>query len=218
MRVAPDEGARCRGQVAAHRLARGANGCRSRAGRSRRHGAQRRVLVQHLLLEALQLRAGVDAQLVGEQTTHPGTGGQRVGLPPRPVQVGDEQRPQPLTQGVCGDEVLELGDQLARRPQVGPGGQALLDQPEPGLRQAQPVRVRPGGVPGAGQQLAAEERQRPVAELEHPGRVLRPAQGGGLVGQAQDADGIHVLRVDGEGVAGLPAAHQGRVAERPAQA
>ncbi len=73
-------------------------GCR-RAG-----CVERGVVPEDLYLQCGELRPGVDAELVGERPGDPAVGRQRVGLPPGPVQRGDQQPPQPLAERVDRDE------------------------------------------------------------------------------------------------------------------
>jgi hypothetical protein len=74
-----------------HAAGRCGRGCRGRFGQQ-----QPKVLGQHEPLQPLQLRPGVDAELVGEQHTHATQRGERVALPATAVQPEDEQRPPSL--------------------------------------------------------------------------------------------------------------------------
>ena len=60
---------------------------------------ERRVLVEDLLLELLQPRPGLEAELVGQPGPDALVGRQRVGLAPRAVERGDQQLPQPSWYG-----------------------------------------------------------------------------------------------------------------------
>ncbi len=77
---------------------------------------------QDLLLELLQLRSGVEAELVGQAVADPLVGGQRVGLAAVPVQRGDQQHPQALLERVGGDGRFQLADHVTglAEPRAGP--------------------------------------------------------------------------------------------------
>ncbi len=140
---------------------------------------------EHLPLQRRQLGAGVDAQLVGEQPGDPAVRGQRVGLPARPVQRRDQQRPQPFPQRMDRDQRLQLADELAGRAEREPCGEPVLGQPQPGLVEPHPVRRHPVGRPRGGQDLGAEQREPRPAGRGGRGRVARGELGGALVGEPQ---------------------------------
>ena len=75
-------------------------------------------MVEDLLLELAQARAGLEPELVGEPGPDPLVGRQRVGLAARAVQRGDQQLPQPFPIGVGGDGGLELADHVVAEPQA----------------------------------------------------------------------------------------------------
>ena len=78
--------------------------------------------VEDLLLELLQVRTGVEAELVGQAVANPLVGGQCIGLAAFPVQRGDQQHPQALLEGVSGDGSFQLADHITclAQPQTGP--------------------------------------------------------------------------------------------------
>ncbi|HET6752077.1 MAG TPA: hypothetical protein VFL71_22755, partial [Actinomycetes bacterium] len=98
LQVAPDEAGQSRRQVV------------RRAGR-RWGGLQRTVLGEDRLLQPLQRRGRVDAQLLGQHRAGLLVDAQRVRLPPGAVQRQHQLRPQPLAQRVAGDERVELADE-----------------------------------------------------------------------------------------------------------
>ena len=142
---------------------------------------QRRVLGQHGGVQASQRLAGVDAELAGQQVADPPVGGQRVGLPPAPVQRQHQLAVQPLPHRMPGGQLLQLGGQRVmpaqRQVRVDPG----LGRGQPQL--LQPGRFRPGErvVGQVGQHPAAPQAQRLVKRpggLGVPARLQRRPPGG----------------------------------------
>ncbi len=84
-------------------------------------GVERRVVGQDLPLELLQLRTGVEAELVGQAVADPLVGGQCVGLAAIPVQRGDQQHPQALLEGMVGDRRFQLADHITCLAQLRAG-------------------------------------------------------------------------------------------------
>jgi hypothetical protein len=182
-----------------------------------RHRGERVVVGQHLPFERGQLRAGVDAQLVRQQSGHPAMGRQRVGLPARPVQRRHQQRPQPLAQRVGRDQRLQHARHLARRTELHAGGELVLGQPQARLLQPDAVGPRPLRVAGGRQHLGPEEIEPGPAGGGGRGDVAGPQQRGALVGQPQRLERVDGVRWNGQGVPGGPAGEQCGVAEGPAQ-
>ena len=83
---------------------------------ARRRG--RDLLPQHRLLQGLQFLAGLDPQLTGQHRAGPPVGGQRISLPPAPVQRQHQQPPQPLPHRIPGDQPLQLPGRLRRQAQL----------------------------------------------------------------------------------------------------
>ena len=138
--------------------------------RDARH-VHRRVLREHQPLQLLQLRAGVDAELVGQRPPRALVGRERVGLPAAAVLRAHQQGPERLAHRVPADQRLELGD---RRRDAGPaevGGDPLLEG-------VQPQRTEPLGLDV--ERLAAGELGvRPTApraeRVRRGSRSRRPA-------------------------------------------
>ena len=134
---------------------------------------ERRVLGEHGGVQAPQRLPGIDAELAGEQVADPPVGGQRVGLPPAPVQRQHELAVQPLPQGVPGGQLLQLGAErvvLAQR-------QVSLD---PGLGRGQPQLLQPGGL-RPGERVVGQVGQHPAAPQaqrlpQRPGGFRVPAR------------------------------------------
>ena len=160
------------------------------------------------MLEALQRRRGLDAELVGEQPAELAVDLQRVRLAARAVQRQHQPGAQPLPQRVGSGQLLQLADQLAvpAEGQVGvdpvlQGGQPLLLQPDD-----VPARERLGGEVGEGR--SAPQLQRLA---QQPGRqgVLAGGQAPApLGGQPLEAVEVQLARVDPEQVAGRPRQQQ----------
>jgi hypothetical protein len=93
--------------------------CRPWRGRCRpgRRG-QCGVLPEQRLLEGLELRAGIETELVGKEVAGPSHRLQGVGLPLGAVEGQGQQPPQPLAQRVGGDQGLELRNGPAWSPQA----------------------------------------------------------------------------------------------------
>ena len=102
-------------------------------------GIERRVVDQDLLLELLQLRAGFEAELVGQPIADPLVRGQGVGLAAAAVERGDQQHPQALLERVGGDRRFQLADHVTGLTELSTGREPRLDQ-----LQSAPLRVAPG--------------------------------------------------------------------------
>ena len=146
-------------------------------------------------LQALELFAGVQAEVVDEHVAGVLVLGQCVGLPAAAIQGEHQLRPQTLAVGMLDDQRAELGHDLAmatqREIRVDPGlerTQAQLLQPRRlGLRgrhigqlderRAAPERQRIGQLGGRRTGIAAPKRRHAdgnaALELRHVGRLRR---------------------------------------------
>ena len=117
-------------------------------------------LLEHGPVELLQLAAGIDAELLDEQSARGVELAQCLGLPARPIQGERELSPQPLAERM-------LGDQLADRRD----GELVLAERQPGvdlvLERGGPQLLEPGGLGDRGRSirqvlewLAAPEAER----------------------------------------------------------
>ena len=97
------------------------------AGPPPRGAARGRVVCEDRVLESLQLRARVDAQLFGQQRARALVGAQCVGLTPGAVQRRHQLTPQSLAQRVLVHQRLELADHSPCRPSSQVGLDAVLD-------------------------------------------------------------------------------------------
>src|SRR5918996_871756 len=75
------------------------------------------VLPEDLLLQPLECRGGIDAELLGEDLTGAAVGGKGVALPAGSVKSEHQLAPQPLPQWMQTDEGLQFGDELGVSPQ-----------------------------------------------------------------------------------------------------
>ncbi len=171
-----------------------------RCGRRGRAG----LAPQDRLEGAVQHRAGVHPELVGDQRPPGAVGLQRVGLAPAPVQRGHELGAQPLAQRMLLHQRGELlgGPPVAAQRQVGLGAVLHRGQARPGQLRRLGLGERPGGplqrAPGP-----LLQRRRQVGR----GLAVVPALQGGAPQGRQPGE---VPQVDGgvgdlEGVAARPA-------------
>ena len=152
-------------------------GCRRRRapGRDRRTpgGIERAVVGQDLSLDLLQLRAGFEAELVGQSIADSLVRGQGVGLAAIAVERGDQQHPQALLERVGGDRRFQLADHVTGLAQLGTGREPRLDQLQLSLFESCPVRGDPITIAGTHEEVAAEHRQRRSAQFSGRTKVAR---------------------------------------------
>ncbi len=176
----------------------------NRCGRRRRRGRglERGILPEDRALELLQLPARLDPEAADERLARIPVGGQRLGLPAGAVEREHLLPPEPLAERLCGDEPLELPDQLGVPAQ----GQIGLD---PLLERVQAQLLEPGDlaldellVAEVGERRAAPQPQR-VAQAR--GRELGVAVGERAppVGeQALEPERVQLVRLQTQHVAG----------------
>ncbi len=188
---------------------RGADQWRQVARRGRPPGAtgpQLGALLQDLLLQPSQIRPGRNPELVVEESPHPLISGERIGLPPGPVERGDHGRPQALAQRVLHEQGLQLCHDLAAGTQIHPPREDPLGQGQPNLLEAGAVRREP--VPELGQHVPAEQRETSPRCGERGRRILRRGGGGARRRQPAQLGGVDGRRRQGESVAVTLADHQ----------
>ena len=115
------------------------------------------------------------------------------------------------------DQPFQLGEGVAAGAEVDPGRRLVLEQAEPQLLQAGPVRVGPLAVAGVGQGLAPEQGERLAGRLQGRRRVAVAAGGGRVRGQGGHPRGVDPGGVEGQAVAAVPAGDQSRIGQGPAQ-
>lgn len=103
---------------------------------------QRRFLAKDRLLELLQGRAGLDAQLVDEQTARVPIDLERLGLSTGTVERSHQRRAKPLTQRVRVNEHFELRDEPGVSAQREVGVDAPLEGVHPELFEAEDLGLR----------------------------------------------------------------------------
>jgi hypothetical protein len=160
-------------------------------------------------VDRLELRGGVDAELLGQPGPQPLVRPEGVGLAATQGQGAQQLAAEPLRQRVGGHQLLQLGHQ----PVAGPGGQVGLD---PVLQGPQAQVLQPGhgraGEPGVGHlgqgrpppQVQGLAQQRPGPHRV-AGQLLAPGPGQGL-----EADRVHRLGGHGQPVAARGGLHRAR--------
>ncbi len=167
-------------------------------------------------LQAGQVDAGVDAELVAQQ--HPGSleRPERLGLAARPVQADHELLPPSLAQRLVGDEVLEGGDgrgpELELRVRADLEGQvAQLLEPAPLEDRRWPlaelvVGTPPPSVHGGSQELQAVLRRHRGRPGTHPCECV--LEGIGIAGHVDAREEVAAgAGLDGVGADDLAQAH-----------
>jgi hypothetical protein len=178
------------GQVAAWRC---------RGGRCRRRGrpVERPVSGEHGAVQGHQVGPGIEAELVRKVHAEHLVRVQRLLRPPAPVEGAHVGGAQPFPQGVRGQQLGELGDQLG-----------VLAEEEPGLgvvlQRGQPFLGQPGGG-GPDERLVGEVREgRAAPQRQRVGQQRRPgARVGGLAGprgQRPEPAGVHGVGVESQAV------------------
>ena len=153
---------------------------RDRARRERRTcrpgELQRGVLVENRPLEALQLRARVDAELLDQDPAPLLIGLERLGLASRAVERDHQLPARPLAQRILGDKRLELADDLRVSPQREIGLDALLDRREAQLLEPRDRRLGEVVVGEVPERRTAPQVER-LAKQRRP--TLRVPRGAG---------------------------------------
>ncbi len=163
---------------------------------------QRLVLAEDRGLELLELRAGVDAELLEERLAGGSVGGERVCLAPRAVEREHQLRAGPLAHGLRGDERFELGDELGMTTEREIGLDPLLEHG--GSQVLEPRDL------GLGERFVQEVRERrPLPERERVakctlagGRVPGVERGATLLCEPREPVDVDSLRLELEDVAG----------------
>ena len=146
--VAADERRRARGVELARELG------------DRRLDVQRGVLAQDRVVQAPQLGARLDADLLDQRAPRSPVRLERLGLAPAAVEREHPLRVQPLAQRVLGQQRIDLADELV----MAAGGQVRVDRQlrgrQPQLLEPADLRRRERLVGQVRQRIAAEQRQR----------------------------------------------------------
>ena len=132
----------------------------SRAGRR-----DARLVAQDLRLEPLELRAGLDAQLLDEARAGVLVGVERFRLPARAVEREHELAAERLAERVLSDQRLELADDVAVPPELEIRLDPLLERDESKLLEPSDLGLRELLERELGERRAAPELERACEEL-----------------------------------------------------
>ncbi len=153
---------------------------------------QRRILPQHLLVQAPQADTRVEAVTLGQTPAHLGEHVQGLHLPTRPVQGDHLQAPQPLPQRMPGGDRRQVVNHLVVATQRQHHLGVVLDRAQPQAVQASPLAR---GDPGEIRQRRAPPRRPGLPE--HPVRSQQITGSAGLprlLNQPLEAQPINILR------------------------
>ena len=171
---------------------------------SRRRGrplrGQGRVMAKDRLLELVQGRARLDAELLDEQPPRLAIDLERLGLATRAVERLHERRSQPLAERMLADERLDLTDELCEATEREVGFDPPLERRQAELFEAKNLRLRERFV-RRGRRAAARARGR------EPRASRRAASSGvslsRLLDQQLEAEQVELVRTDADHVARL---------------
>ena len=119
-------------------------------------------------------RAGLDAQLLDEDATGLGERGQRLRLPPAPVQRQHQLPAEPLPERVRPDQLRQLAGRLGRPAEFEQDLNVLLGGGQPLLAEPGPDDLRPRAG-DAVERDALPQPQRRLQRRRRRGQVARPA-------------------------------------------
>jgi hypothetical protein len=156
------------------------------------------LVAQDLRLQLLQLRAGLDPELLDEAHPRRLVGVERLRLPAGAVEREHQQAPEGLAQRVLADERVELADDVAVAAELEVGVDPLLERNKAQLLQPVRVRLRPCVEGELGERRAAPEAER-LAERAPLGLGVGRTR---LAQQPLEAHGVDPLALDVKHVAG----------------
>ena len=169
---------------------------------------------QDLLLELLELRAGVETELIGELLPHPPVGLQRLRLASGPVQRGDQQFPEAFLEGIGRDARFQFPDHVAEIAQTEPGRPLRLEQRHPRFLESCSMRFDPVSARRL-EGIAPIPLEGGDTEVGRAAIVTLGEQARSGANFAQHGEGIDIGRSHVEGVAAVAALDQRWVADRP---
>jgi hypothetical protein len=176
---------------------------------------QRGILLQHLLVQPLQLGRRVDAELLGEQRLHALEGRERLCLPAGTVQSQHQVGPQSLAERVRDDQRLELCDELPAPTADERCGHVVLGRGDAQLLQTHHRRDERRCAGEVAEGRAVPQLQRPPERLR--GCVRLPVEEPvPLSNQRLETQLVDLLGVDVQNVA-LTAAFDPLGAQDPAE-
>ena len=153
------------------------------------------------LLQALQLLARLEPELLDEKRPPLPVGLQGLGLPTAAVQRQHQLRPQPLTQRVPCDERLELADEVLVPSEVEVDRDPLFEHDEPPFVQARRLRPDPRGEVEVAERSAAPERESLGERSRGGGQILRVTCGAGRPDESLERVEVELPVADADGVA-----------------
>ncbi len=130
------------------------------SGSGGRGQVERRVVGEDLLVQALELGAGLDADLLHQPGARLAIGLERLRLPAGAVEGEHALRMQALAQRVRRDERVELGDHLDMAAGLEVGVDRQLGRPQPQLLEAADLGGGERLVRDVGERVAAPQRER----------------------------------------------------------
>ena len=162
--------------------------------------AQHQVAAEHPLVQLLQRRAGLDAQLLGVDPAALPVDGERVRLPADRRESQHQLPSQPFPQRVVLDRLGQLVDQFGPPAQPQLDVDAVLQHGEPLLvERLGPQSHQPGR--DTGERRTAPQRQRRPVVTAGLGKPADGGLGAGRLHGAGEHVGVEVVRLDPDAVA-----------------
>jgi hypothetical protein len=157
-----------------------------------------RVLTEKSRKELLERPAGLDAELLDENTASVVVELERLGLPTRAIEGEHQLRTEAFPERMRGNERLELADQLALAAAFEVGVDPILEGGRMESFEPPDLRLGEGLEREVGQRRSAPQGQG-LAELP---RALLGTEGPGLIEQLLEAKCVDAAALDTEQVAG----------------
>ena len=167
--------------------------------RGRRLRGQVRIMAKDRLLELLQGRARLDAELLDEQPPRLAIDLERLDLATRAVERPHERRSQPFAERMLADERLDLADQLCEATEREVGFDPPLERRQAELFEAESLRLRERFVREVGERRSAPE----VESFAKPSRGQLGRRLLRLLHQQLEAEHVELVRTDADHVARL---------------
>src|SRR5262249_22727131 len=166
----------------------------SATGRGARRKLKRGVLFQDGALNLLQARVRFNAKFLHQHATGRVINGQRLRLPPAPVQRDHQQLIAALPERMGGDQRTELADDVRVTAERDIRRYPVLDSACPQLLQARDLRLREVLVADLGQRLTAPQRERLAEVRRRPARFAGRERATAVAGEALETAHVDVLR------------------------
>ena len=158
-------------------------------------------------MQRLERRLGIQSEFLAEHRAGLLVDAERVGLPPGPVQGHHELAAEMLSEGMGGHQGLELTEHLVVATQSEFGLDAVFERGQPQLFQARDLGLDELAVGEILQGRPAPQAECLTKQTGDSGRVV-PEQVSGLGEDALELDGVHLVGVNRQGVAGRPGDQQ----------